>query len=61
MNNAQPQEIYPDDIVKKTYTTKHKVDVAWDKFCKSRRIPKSWKITDLMIAELNKNGVSINS
>ena len=49
MNNAQPQEIYPDDIVKKTYTTKHKVDVAWDKFCKSKRIPKSWKITPRLL------------
>jgi NMD protein affecting ribosome stability and mRNA decay len=49
MNNTQIKEI------------KHKVNVAWDKYCKSKRIPKSWKLTDLITAELNRNGFSINS
>ncbi len=61
MNDTQKKEIYPEDIVKVNYTTKHKVNVAWDKYCKSKRIPKSWKLTDLITSELNRNGFSINS
>ena len=63
MNNTATAEkqIFPEDIVKVNYTTKHKINVAWDDYCKNkRRVPKSWLLTDLIVAELQKNGVVNN-
>ena len=48
MNNTATAEkqIFPEDIVKVNYTTKHKINVAWDDYCKNkRRVPKSWLLT----------------
>ena len=57
---AKPKKIYlPDDIVKINFTTKHRISTEWDKFCKGKRIPKSWKITDLILNELRRNGINI--
>mgnify|MGYP001157397041 FL=1 len=57
---AKPKKIYlPDDIVKINFTTKYRISDEWDKFCKSKRIPKSWKITDLILNELRRNGINI--
>ena len=64
MNNTATAEkqIFPEDIVKVNYTTKHKINVAWDDYCKNkRRVPKSWLLTDLIVAELQKNGVKLQA
>ena len=54
-NTNTKKEVLPNDTVKMNFTLKENLRKEFDNWCKIKRVPKSWKLSDLIRQEIRRN------
>lgn len=57
-NTNTKKEVLPNETVKMNFTLKENLRKEFDNWCKIKRVPKSWKLSDLIRQEIRRNPIN---